>query len=123
MALVLAAKRPDINISQLPEIFQDYGGRIYADDIWDAKVPDAKAASHAKTGFEDGQGGVVVVRPDGHVGCAVKLVEGSGTVDALQAYFDSFMVKKEEGSAQVETKPMPRKDGSGGGQHVIRAQL
>ena len=98
IALVLASKRPEIEISDLPDLFRDYAGRIYADDIWDAKVPDAKAASHAKTGFEGNEGGVVVVRPDGHVGCAVRLVEGKGTCEALEGYFSSFTVKN-RGSA------------------------
>ena len=94
LALVLAAKRSEIEISDLPDLFRDYAGRIYADDIWDAKVPDAKAASHAKTGFGGDEGGVVVVRPDGHVGCAVRLVEGEGTAQALEGYFSSFTVKQ-----------------------------
>ena len=93
LALVLAAKRSDIEISDLPDLFRDYAGRIYADDIWDSKVPDAKSASHAKTGFEGEEGGVVVVRPDGHVGCAVRLTEGTETVEALNGYFESFCVK------------------------------
>jgi len=34
------------------------------------------------------------VRPDGYVGCVIKLVEGSGTVDALNEYFSAFTTKK-----------------------------
>jgi len=34
---------------------------------------------------------VVVVRPDGHVGCVVRLVEGRGTVDAFEEYFARFV--------------------------------
>ncbi|RMZ90591.1 hypothetical protein DV736_g2187, partial [Chaetothyriales sp. CBS 134916] len=101
VALVLAEKRADIAIIDLPPLFQAYGAKIYADDIWDARVPEAKAASHANTGFENGEGGVVVVRPDGHVGAAVKLVEGGGTADALQAYFDSFTVKSDNASVTL----------------------
>jgi len=33
-----------------------------------------------------------VVRPDGHVGCVVQLVEGEGTVEALEEYFGGFVV-------------------------------
>ena len=95
LALVLARKRAEIEISDLPDLFRDYAGRVYADDVWDAKVPEAKAASHAKTGFEGEEGGVVVVRPDGHVGCAVRLVEGAGTAEALEGYFSSFLVKSD----------------------------
>ncbi|RMD40769.1 hypothetical protein DV735_g4371, partial [Chaetothyriales sp. CBS 134920] len=99
VALVLAQKRADIEIDDLPALFQAYSAKIYADDILDPRIPDVKAASHENTGFEKGEGGVVVVRPDGHVGAAVKLVEGNGTADALQAYFDAFLVKDDNTSA------------------------
>jgi hypothetical protein len=78
----------------LPETLARYRDHVYADDVWDERVPDAKAAAHAKMGLCEERGGVVVVRPDGYVGCVVKLVEGSGTVDALNEYFGSFMTKK-----------------------------
>jgi 2-polyprenyl-6-methoxyphenol hydroxylase-like FAD-dependent oxidoreductase len=120
LALVLAAKRPDVEISDLPDLFRDYAGRVYADDMWDAKVPDAKAASHAKTGFEGEEGGVVVVRPDGHVGCAVRLVEGTGTVDALNGYFASFTVK---GAASRGIKEKMDEGGLGGGAMRVKTQL
>jgi hypothetical protein len=45
-------------------------------------------------GLDEERGGVVVVRPDGYVGIVVGLVEGSGTVDALNEYFSSFCTKK-----------------------------
>ena len=77
----------------LPELLARYKEHVYADDIWDQRVPDAKAAAHAKMGLSEDEGGVVVVRPDGYVGCVVKLVHGRGTVDALNAYFNSFSVK------------------------------
>lgn len=95
LALVLNARRPSIEISDYPRLFHDYNTHVYADDIWDARVPDAKAAAHAKMGFDQVKGGVVVCRPDGHVGCTVQLVEGSGTVDALNEYFQSFTVEGE----------------------------
>jgi len=41
-----------------------------------------------------GAGAVVVVRPDGYVGCVVKLVEGKGTADALNEYFSSFSARQ-----------------------------
>ena len=37
---------------------------------------------------------VVVLRPDGYVGCAVRLIEGSSTVLALNMYFARFVSKK-----------------------------
>lgn len=92
---ILASKRPDVNIAgYLPELLARYADNCYADDVWDKRVPDAKASAHAKMGFSEEEGGVVVVRPDGYVGCAVKLVAGSGTVDALNEYFGAFVSKK-----------------------------
>ncbi|KAI9751282.1 MAG: hypothetical protein M4579_006135 [Chaenotheca gracillima] len=88
---VLAATRYKIDIANsLPAVLGRYRYHVYADDIWDARVPEAKAAAHAKMGIDPTKGGVVVVRPDGYVGCTVALVEGSGTVDALNEYFSAF---------------------------------
>ena len=102
LALVLAAKRAEVEISELPALFQAYGTHVYADDIWSERVPEAKAASHAKVGLEEG-GGVVVIRPDGHVGCVVALSEGSGTAEALEEYFGAFMTKGAGGHAAVQS--------------------
>ena len=92
---VFNAKRSQIETRELlPDLLARYTDHVYADDIWDARVPQASAAAHAKMGLSEDEGGVVVVRPDGYVGCTVKLVEGSGTVDALNEYFGSFVVKQ-----------------------------
>lgn len=89
-----AASRPQVDIAEaLPPILARYSDHVYADDVWDPMVPDARAAAHAKMGLDPIEGGVVVVRPDGHVGCVVSLVEGSGTVDALNDYFGAFVAK------------------------------
>ena len=91
---VLGLPRTQIEIAEaLPKVMARYRSHIYADDIWDVRVPDAKAAAHAKMGLDEQRGGVVVVRPDGYVGCTIALVEGSGTVDALNSYFDAFTTK------------------------------
>ncbi|KAK5107598.1 hypothetical protein LTR62_000992 [Meristemomyces frigidus] len=101
-ATIFAARRPDIEIrSLLPEVLARYFDHVYADDVWDQRVPDAKAAAHAKMGLSETEGGVVVVRPDGYVGCVVKLVEGSGTVDALDGYFASFCTKRVGGGERA----------------------
>ena len=118
VCLTLASKRPDIEISDLPRLFHDYQARVYADDIWDARVPDAKAAAHAKMGLDEGEGAVVVVRPDGHVGVAVRLVRGKGTTEALEGYFSRFVTD----GANVQVREM-RSDGRGGGKGSLRAQL
>lgn len=91
---VFAAPRNQIEISRdLPQLLGRYRDHVYADDRWDRRVPDAKASAHAKMGIDEERGGVVVVRPDGYVGIVVSLVEGSGTVDALNQYFGSFCTK------------------------------
>lgn len=91
---ILACKHDQVNIdATLPDLLRRYRDHVYADDIWDQRVPDATAAAHAKMGLDQQSGGIVVVRPDGYVGFVVKLVEGRGTVDALDAYFDVFTEK------------------------------
>jgi hypothetical protein len=91
---IFNAKRTEVEIRELlPSVLARYRDHVYADDLWDRRVPKAKAAAHAKMGFDEDSGGVVVVRPDGYVGCIVKL-EGSRTVDALNEYFGAFASKK-----------------------------
>ncbi|KAL9085053.1 MAG: hypothetical protein Q9165_007794 [Trypethelium subeluteriae] len=95
LATVLNARRPDIEPEKLlPHVLARYRTHIYADDIWDANQPEAKAAAHAKMGFDQDKGAVVIVRPDGYVGCVIRLIEGSGSVDALNDYFGSFVAKQ-----------------------------
>ncbi|KAH8816277.1 FAD binding domain-containing protein [Xylogone sp. PMI_703] len=92
---IFSAKRSSIEISRdVPQPLARYRDHIYADDIWDPKVPNAKASAHAKVGLDEEKGGVVVVRPDGYVGIVISLVEGSETVAALDNYFASFGTKK-----------------------------
>lgn len=91
---IFAAARNEIEVSRdLPGLLGRYRDLVYADDRWDRRVPNAAAAAHAKNGVDEEKGGVVVVRPDGYVGIVTKLVEGSGTIDALNAYFDAFCNK------------------------------
>nr|OQO16589.1 hypothetical protein B0A51_15954 [Rachicladosporium sp. CCFEE 5018] len=98
-ATIFAAKRPDIDIDGLlPEFLARYYDHVYADDVVDIRVQGAKAAAHEKMGFKIEEPAVVVVRPDGYVGCVAKLVESSGTVDALNGYFASFCTQGGKGS-------------------------
>jgi len=95
LALIFNSPRSKIHIDQqLPAIFARYADHVYADDVWDRKVPDATAAAHAKMGLDQETGGIVVVRPDGYVGIVVKLEEGQGTCEALNKYFEVVMGRK-----------------------------
>ncbi|KAG8628061.1 hypothetical protein KVT40_003934 [Elsinoe batatas] len=100
--VVFNAKRNEVEVDDMvPDPLRRYRDHVYADDVWDQRVPDAKAAAHAKMGVSEEEGAVVVVRPDGYVGAVVKLVEGSGTVDALNEYFGTFSTKKFGGERAV----------------------
>ena len=91
---IFALPRDRVELADLlPPLLARYSNHVYADDVWDERVPDAKASAHAKMGLDPEQGGVLVVRPDGHIGCVVGLVEGSDTVDALNAYFGTFTAR------------------------------
>ena len=82
---IFASARDELEISALlPGLLGRYSHHVYADDLKDSRVPHANAAAH---------GGIVVVRPDGHVGCVVGLAEGGGTVDALSEYFAASVSK------------------------------
>lgn len=92
---IFAAKRQQIEVDkQLPALLARYRDHVYADDRWDRYFPNSNATAHARMGLDSETGGVVVVRPDGYVAMVVKLVEGSGTVDALNDYFSTFCTKK-----------------------------
>ncbi|KAH9898640.1 FAD binding domain-containing protein [Xylariomycetidae sp. FL2044] len=92
---IFATARKQVEIARdVPGLLGRYRDHVYADDRWDQRVPEAQAAAHAKMGLDEEKGGVVVVRPDGYIGIVTALVEGSGTVDALNEYFGAFCTKK-----------------------------
>lgn len=94
LCVILACKRARIEIPRdIPGLLARHREHVYADDAWDSRAPRAKAAAHAKMGLDEARGGVVVVRPDGYVGMVASLVEGGGTIDALD-YFSTFCTKK-----------------------------
>ena len=94
ICIIFATARAELDVvSVLHPLLARYSDHVYADDIRDSTQPDAKAAAHAKMGLDEERGGVIIVRPDGHVACVVSLVEGSGTVDALNEYFGAFVTK------------------------------
>ncbi|KFA61765.1 hypothetical protein S40285_04154 [Stachybotrys chlorohalonatus IBT 40285] len=88
---IFATKRSSIEISRdVPDTLARYRQHIYADDRPDRRFPESKSPAHTKMGLDEQRGGVVVVRPDGYVGVVTALVEGRGTIDALNQYFSSF---------------------------------
>ncbi|KAM3455186.1 hypothetical protein MY3296_002555 [Beauveria thailandica] len=103
---ILAAKRHQVEIDkQLPPLLARYRDHIYADDRWDRHFPNSDATAHARMGLDSEEGGVVVVRPDGYVGMVVRLVEGSGTVEALNEYFSAFCSNKMGGLSHFADGP------------------
>jgi hypothetical protein len=104
LATVLAARRAAVADALLlgaavPPLLARDRARVYADDVPDARVPGAAAAAHAKMGVDVADGAVVVVRPDGYVGCVVRLAEGGGTTEALEQYFGAFVEGRLGGDA------------------------
>ncbi|PKY07233.1 2-polyprenyl-6-methoxyphenol hydroxylase [Aspergillus campestris IBT 28561] len=93
LCVIYAANKNQVDVDSVPKILRDYHHHLYSDDIPDVRVPQAQFAAHEKLGLNPELGGVVVVRPDSHVACTVQLTEGSGTVDALNAYFNAFAAK------------------------------
>lgn len=92
---VFAKARAAVEVARdVPALLARYLDHVYADDVWDRQVPEAKASAHAKMGLDGERGGVVVVRPDGYVGAVVRLEEGGGTVEALNEYFGSFVTRR-----------------------------
>ncbi|CAK7228277.1 hypothetical protein SCUCBS95973_006825 [Sporothrix curviconia] len=93
--IIFANKRPEVEISRdVPGLLAQYRDHVYADNLWSRRVPDAHASAHAKMDLDQDRGGVIVVRPDGYIAFVTSLIEGTGTVDALNGYFGSFCTKK-----------------------------
>ena len=113
--VVFAARRADVaakllDARALDPLLHRYTSHVYADDVHDARAGKAEGigsggvnigAAHIKMGLARTPA-IAVVRPDGYVGCVVKLVEGSGTADALNAYFGSFCGKKLGAASSTE---------------------
>jgi hypothetical protein len=90
-SIVFNAVRVSVEISALPQFFLPYRYHIYSDDARSRKYIGGQGAAHAKLGFDPQEGGVVVVRPDGYVGCIVRLMEGRATAEVLEKYFSSIV--------------------------------
>lgn len=88
LCFIFNAPRAKIEMSEvLPGVLTHYSYLVYADDI------QTQGAAHAKLGIDQANGAVVIVRPDGFVGCSLTLAEGSGTVEALNEYFTAITTK------------------------------
>ncbi|KAJ5753942.1 phenol 2-monooxygenase [Penicillium nucicola] len=86
--IVFNAFRESIDISTaLPEFFSQCRYHVYADDELYGKYSALKGSVHAKMGVDPQLGGLVVVRPDGYVGCTLSLMEGSAISRGLAEYF------------------------------------
>ena len=108
---VFAAPRASIEISRdVPGPLAAYRDLIFADDRPDrgGAADGAVGAAHRKMGLDPDRGGVVVVRPDGYVGVAVRLGEGGSTVDVLNEYFGGFCTKKLGGDAGARERERER---------------
>jgi hypothetical protein len=107
LATVFAARRAAVADALLlggaapAALLARHHAHVYADDVPDARVPGAEAAAHAKMGVGVADGAVVVVRPDGYVGCVVRLAEGEGTTEALEQYFGAFVAGRLGGDASM----------------------
>ncbi|KAI2793655.1 hypothetical protein POX_a00238 [Penicillium oxalicum] len=91
-SIIFNATRASIDIQALPSFFKPYRYHIYSDDARSRKSHAGfSGAAHAKLGFDPQEGGVVVVRPDGYVGCVLELAEGRATAGGLEKYFSNIV--------------------------------
>lgn len=92
-SLVFYAPRSTIEIQEcLPDYFACYRYHVYADDREMSQRGEAtESKAHVKMGFDADKGGIVVVRPDGYVGCVLDLSEGRTSGSALNRYFEAIV--------------------------------
>ncbi|EFR01873.1 phenol 2-monooxygenase [Nannizzia gypsea CBS 118893] len=93
IAAVFMEEKDNVDISTLPRLLKAYHHHIYADDLVHKSAAQPIGSIHKKLGFDTDRPGVVVIRPDGHVACILRLEEGTGTIDALNKYFGTFTSK------------------------------
>ena len=93
---IFTAQGKDLDIDLLsPELLSKYRQHIYVDipegNICEQDLPQSMA--YKKIGVTAEKPTVIVVRPDGYVGCTIRLMEGPATVQALNTYFGRFVTK------------------------------
>lgn len=87
---IFSTPHTEWDLEDLPYNARIYREHIYSDDLPDRRAPqNATAKLHAKWGISTDKGAIVVVRPDGYVGCVTTL-DAAG-FDGLNAYFAGFM--------------------------------
>ncbi|KAE8359332.1 FAD binding domain-containing protein [Aspergillus caelatus] len=69
----------------LPSYFLPYQHHLYADE---QPTMEIAGAAHLGMGIDPTEGGLVVVRPDGYIGCVSPLTAGFGAVAALNQHFE-----------------------------------
>ena len=90
---VFNARRAEVEVDEvLPGVLRRCRYLVYTDDA--GRGRGAMEAAHGKVGFDVRKGGVVVVRPDGYVGCTIKLVAGNGTVEGINEYFEPIVTER-----------------------------
>ena len=94
---ILATHHANVDIdTMLPSLLATYREHVYVDNIPNEISASDKSLPVTTTKIQTlvHQPAVVVVRPDGYVGCIVRLIEGPSTVLALNTYFARFVSKK-----------------------------
>ena len=88
---ILTKSYTDVDFEgMLPPFLTADHDQIYLDDAGESHERQA----HRRIGLTPDRPAVAVVRPDGYVGCMVRLVEGPATVDTLNEYFGRLVTKK-----------------------------
>ena len=93
---ILAVRHSEVDIDEMiPALLASDKTQVYVDDVGEDTLEECNVhcSAHRRIGTTADKPAVVVVRPDGYVGCVVRLVAGSTTVDALNTYFGSFVTK------------------------------
>lgn len=94
-ALVLQQKSEEVEIDDVPSLWRDSKFTVYADDIPGSDTRGLGVTEKWIGGVKSGEVGIVVVRPDGYVGCAKRFrgrkVDAGMAGRWLDEYFDGFL--------------------------------
>ncbi|TLD26273.1 FAD monooxygenase-like protein [Venturia nashicola] len=94
-ALVVQQKSEDVENREVPSLWRDSKFTVYADDIPESDTRGLGVTEKWMGGVKDGEVGILVVRPDGYLGCAEKFrgkkEEGLKAARWLDEYFDGFL--------------------------------